>query len=322
MKLAARLNGKYPPVNFEELETVPGVRTFAVHVPPDVARRLLERNARNLKVSARQVESHVARIRSADSTVDSEVIAFDRQGILVTGQNQLTAIVVANRTVPCLVTLHLPDPVTGAAAIRPDRSPVANDGSGQQQYHRETEIAQFLAHLSAGGRALPASPERTVTSMLDRHRQSIRLVIDIMLGDCKKVSGFSDPGFLAAAVLYHEIEPDRCVEFLNGVRTGVRKLQAHDGSPPSARCWQLLENRHPASHLRHFLLGLSGRSDSIDGRLRIFRNSIFAMQAHLAGDMISGLREAEGFEGGLDSIPSPASARHAGDIKCAAHRKR
>jgi hypothetical protein len=82
-------------------------------------------------------------------------------------------------------------------------------------------------------------------------------------------------------VLYNEIDAEKCIEFLEGVRTGI-----------------LLTQDHPAMRLRRFLLGETAVTSMPRGGANqsyIFRRAVFAMQAHFEGRMISGLREADDF---------------------------
>jgi len=120
-----------------------------------------------------------------------------------------------------------------------------------------------------------------VKQTLDCHLEHIRAIIAAMKGANKGVRGLSQASFLAAAVLYHEIDAAKCTEFLEGVRTG-----------------EMLTQDHPAMRLRRFLLGETVTTAMPRGGANqsfIFRRAVFAMQAHLDGRNISGLREAEDF---------------------------
>jgi hypothetical protein len=117
-----------------------------------------------------------------------------------------------------------------------------------------------------------------VKKTLMGHIGSIRGVLE---GSDKKKRGLSQASFLAAAVLYHEIDREKCAEFLAGVRTG-----------------EMLTQDHPAMRLRRFLLGETTVTSMPRGGANqsfIFRRAVYAMQAHLEGRKIAGLREAEGF---------------------------
>lgn len=108
-----------------------------------------------------------------------------------------------------------------------------------------------------------------------------------MKGANKSKRGLSQASFLAAATLYHEMDAAKCCEFLDGVRRGI-----------------MLTQDHPAMRLRRFLLGETTTTAMPRGGANqsfIFRRAVYAMQAHMEGRNISGLREAEDF------VPVPLS---------------
>ena len=277
-----RLNGRFPAVNFEELETVPGVRTIAVHLTPAAARALLERNVHNRRISEKVVQKYTAEIKAGEWRLTPGGIGFDDHGTLVDGQHRLHAIVRANQSVPMLVTLGLPP--AGQEKVDRHRRRTLFDAlylAGLASRRQEVEIATCLTRRSVQSDSGVIPSDSLVKQTLDCHLEHIRAVIALMKGDNKSRRGLSQASFLAAAVLYHEIDSARCAEFLEGVRTGA-----------------MLTQDHPAMRLRRLLLGETVVVSMPRGGANqsyIFRRAVYAMQAHLEGRSINGLRELEDF---------------------------
>jgi hypothetical protein len=153
--------------------------------------------------------------------------------------------------------------------------------AGHAIQRQEVEIATCLTRRLVRSESGVVPGDFLVKQTLDCHLEHIRAVIAAMKGANKSVRGLSQASFLAAAVLYHEIDAAKCTEFLEGVRTG-----------------EMLTQDHPAMRLRRFLLGETVTTAMPRGGANqsfIFRRAVFAMQAHLDGRNISGLREAEDF---------------------------
>ena len=115
-------------------------------------------------------------------------------------------------------------------------------------------------------------------------------MIECLKGASKSARGISQASFLAVATLYHEIDAEKCAEFLEGVRTGA-----------------MLTEDHPAMRLRRFLMGETSVRNMPRGGANqsfIFRRAVYAMQAHLEGRKLAGLREAEDF-----NVPRTKSPR-------------
>ncbi|WP_009963662.1 hypothetical protein [Verrucomicrobium spinosum] len=262
------------------LETIPGISSVAVQLTPEMARRMLERNLRNRKLSEQVVDKYVEEIRNDEWRLTPAAVGFDCEGRLVDGQHRLTAIVKSRRTVPMIVTTGLP----AAAQEKVDRQRRRSlfDAlylSGQVRNRKWVEIATCLARRVVASNSGTAPPDSVVKLALETHREAIEAVTDQM-GE-KSVKGISQASFLAAAVLYHEVDSDKCREFLAAIRTGAG-----------------LALDHPALRLRKLLMGESLLHSMPRGGANqsyIFRRSIYAMQAHLEGRMIGGLREADNF---------------------------
>lgn len=278
-----RLNGQYSPVNFQDLEEVPGVRTIAVHLTPAAAKKLLERNIHNRKISEKVVQKYTAEIKAGEWRLTPGGIGFDDHGTLVDGQHRLQAIVRANQSVPMLITLGLPS--AGQEKVDRHRRRTLFDAlylAGFASKRQEVEIATCLTRrlMRSDSGVIPS--DSLVKQTLDCHLEHIHSVIALMKGDNKSRRGLSQASFLAAAVLYHEIDAEKCADFLQGVRTGA-----------------MLTQDHPAMRLRKLLLGETAMTSMPRGGANqsfIFRRAIYAMQAHLEGRNIGGLREAEDFD--------------------------
>lgn len=288
-----RLNGQHPPVDFQELDAVLGVRSIAVHLTPAAARTLLARNLKNRKISEKVVQKYAAEIKAGEWRLTPGGIGFDDQGTLVDGQHRLHAIIRANQSVPMVVTLGLP--TAGQEKVDRHRRRSLFDAlylAGFATKRQEVEIATCLTRRMMQSDSGVVPSDSLVKQTLDCHHEHITAVIALMKGDNKSRRGLSQASFLAAAVLYHEIAPGKCAEFLQGVRIGA-----------------MLTQDHPAMRLRKLLLGETAITSMPRGGANqsyIFRRAIYAMQAHLEGRSINGLREAEDFD--LSAINKPAAA--------------
>ncbi len=282
MNLPAHLNGNYPLVDLTSLEEIPGVRTFAVRLTSPAAKRLLERNVHNRKISEKVILKYISEIKAGEWRLTPGGIGFDDKGRLVDGQHRLHAIVRSNEPVPMLITIGLPS--ASQEKVDRQRRRTLFDAlflAGHAVHRQEVEIATCLTRrlvLSESG-VIPS--DHLVKRNLDLYIEHIRSVITLMKGANKSTRGLSQASFLAAATLYHQIDAAKCAEFLEGVRTG-----------------QMLTQDHPAMRLRRFLLGETVTTAMPRGGANqsfIFCRAVYAMQAHLEGRGISALREAESF---------------------------
>jgi hypothetical protein len=282
MNTLFKLNGQLPALDLSALETIPGVRSIAVQLTPAAAQRLLERNKHNRKISEKVIQKYAAEIKAGEWRLTPAGIGFDDHGVLVDGQHRLSAIVRANQAVPMLITLGLPNACQ--EKVDRQRRRTLFDAlflAGHAIQRQEVEIATCLTRRLVRSESGVVPGDFLVKQTLDCHLEHIRAVIAAMKGANKSVRGLSQASFLAAAVLYHEIDAAKCTEFLEGVRTG-----------------EMLTQDHPAMRLRRFLLGETVTTAMPRGGANqsfIFRRAVFAMQAHLDGRNISGLREAEDF---------------------------
>ena len=108
MEHPLRLNGQHPAVDFTNYERISGVTTVAVNVTPGLAKRLLERNTRNRKISEKVVLKYVEEIRAGDWKLTPSGIGFDSSGVLIDGQHRLAAVAKSGLAAPMLITLGLP----------------------------------------------------------------------------------------------------------------------------------------------------------------------------------------------------------------------
>ncbi len=282
MNTSIKLNGKFPTVNFSELEEIPGVTAVAVYMTPEIAARLLLRNTHNRKISENVVLKYVAEIQAGEWRLTPSGIGFDDAGVLVDGQHRLSAIVRANKPVPLVVTLGLP--TTSQEKVDRQRRRTLFDAlylAGHAACRQEVEIASCLTRRTLRSESGVVPSDVLVKHTLECHLENIREVLKIMVNASKQVRGLCQASFLAAAVLYHEINSEKCAEFLKAVRTGV-----------------LLTQDHPAMRLRRFLMGETTVASMPRGGANqsyVFRRSVYAMQAHLEGRNIPGLREADDF---------------------------
>ncbi len=286
-----QLNGKFPFVDLTECERVPGTSAIAVKVTPSLAKRLLERNVRNRKISEKVVQKYVEEIRAGEWGLTPAGVGFDSDGVLVDGQHRLAAIVRSGLAAPLLVVVGLPRACQ--EKVDRQRRRTLFDAlflAGHAYSRQEVEIATCLTRMKQRSDSGVVPSDSLVKKTLLTHIEHIRAVLE---GSDKKKKGLSQASFLAAAVLYHVIDPMKCAEFLEGVRTG-----------------EMLTNDHPAMRLRRLLLGETVVASMPRGGANqsfIFRRAVYAMQAHLEGRKVHGLREADGFV--VDS-PAPSDSVH------------
>lgn len=286
-------------VDIQELERIPGIETLAVRLTPVVAERLLERNVHNRKLSEKVVQKYVAEINAGEWRLTPGSVALDDKGCLVDGQHRLHAVVRSQKAVPMLITFGLP----AASQEKVDRQRRRSlfDAlflSGMASGRQEVEIATCLTRRLVRSESGVIPTDHLVKQTLDCHLDHIRSVIALMKGANKSKRGLSQASFLAAATLYHEIDAAKCCEFLDGIRRGT-----------------MLTQDHPAMRLRRFLLGETTTTAMPRGGANqsfIFRRAVYAMQAHLEGRNISGLREMDDFMPPAGSAPLPAVAASTG----------
>jgi hypothetical protein len=291
------LNGRFAAVNLQDLEDIPGVRTVSVRMTPTVAQRLLERNVHNRKLSEKVIQKYVTEMKAGEWRLTPAGIGFDDQGHLVDGQHRLHAIARSNVTVPLLVTLGLP----AASQEKVDRQKRRSlfDAlylAGHAFNRQEVEIATCLTRRIVRSESGVVPSDFLVRQTLECHVPHIRAVLACMKGANKSVRGLSQASFLAAATLYHEIDAEKCAEFLEAVRTGT-----------------MLTEDHPAMRLRRFLMGETTVKSMPRGGANqsfIFRRAVYAMQAHLEGRSIAGLREAEDFTTAAPTRSQGAGTQH------------
>lgn len=274
-------NGSLPSLDLRAFHPLPGVRAVAVTLTPEAAAELLRRNTRNRRISETVITKYTAEMQAGEWRLIPAGIGFDENGVLVDGQHRLSAIVRSGQAAPILLVTGLP--AASQEKVDRQRKRTLFDAlylAGHATCRQEVEIATCLTRRTLRSESGAVPTDFAVKQTLDCHRESIRAVLKVMMPK-KKVRGLCQASFLAASVLYHELDAEKCAEFLEGVRTGV-----------------MLTEDHPAMRLRRFLLGETivkamprgGANQSF-----IFRRAVFAMQAHLEGRMISGLREAEDF---------------------------
>lgn len=137
---SSHVNGHFSPVNLSDLEVIPGIRSVAVQMTPAFARRLLDRNVHNRKISEKIVLKYTEEIKAGEWRLTPQGIGINDRGELVDGQHRLSAIVRANRTVPMLITIGLP---------------TASQEKVDRQRRRSLFDALYLSgesHLPPGGR--------------------------------------------------------------------------------------------------------------------------------------------------------------------------
>jgi hypothetical protein len=100
-------------------------RSGVMHVTPEIAERMLQRNTSNRKLREGKVQRHVQAINNNTWHLTHQGIAFDTDGNLVDGQHRLHAIMRTGKTVQILVTYGLP-PETFFAIDQGDRRTTAD----------------------------------------------------------------------------------------------------------------------------------------------------------------------------------------------------
>ena len=279
-----------------QLDPIPGIQSRAVYLTPAEAKSMLERNRHNRKISEATIKKYIQEILADEWLLTPAGIGFDCKGCLVDGQHRLSAIARANRTVPVIITTGLP--VASQEKVDRQRRRTLFDAlylSGFTTCRQEVEIATCLVRRSVKSDSGTVPSDVMVKQTIECHREHISAVLKVMKSANKKVRGLCQAAFLSAAVLYHEIDSERCEEFLEDVRKGT-----------------MLTQDHPAMRLRRFLMGETAVTTMPRGGANqsyIFKRAVFAMQAHLEGRMIAGLREADDFVIIKSKPKSPATHR-------------
>ena len=91
--------------------------TLRVDMTPELARQLLAQNKRNRPLSSQHVIALCRKMKAGEWMLTHQGIAIDNNGQLLDGQHRLSAVVMANVTVPMLMTTGVPSAVFDAIDI-------------------------------------------------------------------------------------------------------------------------------------------------------------------------------------------------------------
>jgi hypothetical protein len=87
----------------------PGVLADIAEITPEIATELLAHNTHNRRLKETKISQMVRDILAGDWTLNGEAIKFSENGTLLDGQNRLTAVVLAEKSIDSFVIYGLPD---------------------------------------------------------------------------------------------------------------------------------------------------------------------------------------------------------------------
>jgi hypothetical protein len=87
----------------------PAILTDIAEITPEIATELLSRNTHNRRVKASKITQMVRDILAGHWELNGEAIKFSQTGVLLDGQNRLTAVVQAEKSIDSVVVYGLPD---------------------------------------------------------------------------------------------------------------------------------------------------------------------------------------------------------------------
>lgn len=82
--------------------------TMRVNMTPDLARQLLTQNKRNRPLSTPHVVALAKKMKAGEWVLTHQGIAIDSDGVLQDGQHRLSAVIMANVTVPMMMMTGMP----------------------------------------------------------------------------------------------------------------------------------------------------------------------------------------------------------------------
>lgn len=264
-------------------KVIPGIEVRCVMVTPHIAKKLLESNRRNRKLSPAIVLKYATEMLSNEWFLSSAGIGIDYNGILCDGQHRLHAVVDSGVTVPMLIVFGLA-PGSQEKIDRQKRRSLFDVGkiAGWATKPKEVQIATMLSlwNYRKEYRSAGSLTDSEVKACLECHRSSIDA---ILAQHSFKDKGLGRIGFLSAVVLYYEMAPEKALVFLRDVLTG-----------------EMLTLDDPAMRLRRYLLGESGyvktsRVQGGSGQFLDFRKTVTAINAFHDGRKLSQLKETEDF---------------------------
>jgi hypothetical protein len=195
------------------------MRTCIETITPEMAADYLLRNKSNRKVSWHHVDSLCRAMISDKFDLTHQGIAFDERGYLIDGQHRLHAIIKANKPVRISVTYGVggESRISIDTQMRPRSYADALTIEGDDLATKQT-IAACRMWMLLNGNSKPALFE--VREFLARHRESIRLAVEIAAGNSILNHG-SILGMLVIAVEAGHAEEIR--NWAEAVKTGVAR---------------------------------------------------------------------------------------------------
>jgi len=149
-----------------------------VRVTPPLSKMWLERNTRNRVPSQDTVDRYHRTIDAGDWLPTPQGIGFDRNGVLVDGQQRLMAVIASGKSVILLVVWGL-DPEVIAVLDEQRRRTAGNllQISGEENANRRAAVARGIYRIGAAFNVTPSNKE--VLDTLDKHRAAVDWITSI-----------------------------------------------------------------------------------------------------------------------------------------------
>lgn len=198
-------------------------------VTPTVAKKWLEKNTNNRKVSIPAVQSLSRALERGDWKIDGAAIRFDRNGFLIDGQHRLTAILETGKSIETFVVTGL-DP-KAFTTIDQGKKRTVGDVLGIQGEKNSTLLASVLRFIHSYRKQnihyrLKIGPTHAELNTILREYPSLKNHIDERDKGLYPL-GVSPTNSIFASWLLTSYEPTYAKDFFEKLRSGENLPKGH-----------------------------------------------------------------------------------------------
>lgn len=231
-------------VDYKSFTRIPGGDLLVawVKVTPKLAADWLANlNQNNRKVRQGKVQQFVMDMKAGRWHTSHQGMAFDEDGVLISGQHRLEAVVAANTTIPLLVFINCPvheRSVVDQGSARSARD-VASLAHGDDVDALSIAVCRTMKYGPSARGQVQMTPQETY-EFYRKHAAAIKTVLGAVY-EHRKVKGVTTAAVLAPVCrAYYQMTRAACVDFVTVLATGMG--QECDKPIITLRNW-LLENQ-------------------------------------------------------------------------------
>jgi hypothetical protein len=189
------------------------MKTQVINITPAIAADMLRKNTHNRPLDLKLVRQYMGHILNGQWQLTHQGIGISESDVLLDGQNRLTAIVQAKKTVPMMVTTGLPDTTMTVLDMGKKRS--VGDMFALLEVSDAYNIASVIAKywrfkqgLTAERGSMRDGEAMSVQERYDFYLEHSKLVTKALsIGrECYKKAKFFTVSDIAAMILYLNLE--------------------------------------------------------------------------------------------------------------------